>query len=156
MKTLLMVLVLLFTQVVSAEMPEYLEGGTVTVTLKNGKQYTFSSDEYMVARRDQAEVASDLAYLAGAAEQRELNAQYQSVAIQNALAAAEKPWRATVHAGVGSDGHSVKGDNNTVEVTERRAFVYGGSLGYKFHKDYSVTGTALSNQTYTLGFGKDF
>lgn len=31
--------------------PEYLQGGTITVTLKNGKTYTYSTDEYAVVKR---------------------------------------------------------------------------------------------------------
>lgn len=31
--------------------PDFLKGGTITVTLKDGKTYTFSADEYAVVRR---------------------------------------------------------------------------------------------------------
>lgn len=31
--------------------PKELQGGTITVTLKNGKTYTFSADEYAVVKR---------------------------------------------------------------------------------------------------------
>ena len=31
--------------------PSYLQGATITVTLKNGKTYTFSADEYAVVKR---------------------------------------------------------------------------------------------------------
>lgn len=31
--------------------PSYLQGGVITVTLKDGKTYTFSSDEYAVVKR---------------------------------------------------------------------------------------------------------
>lgn len=33
--------------------PSYLQGATITVTLKNGKTYTFSADEYAVVKRGQ-------------------------------------------------------------------------------------------------------
>jgi hypothetical protein len=33
--------------------PEYLKGGVITVTLKNGKTYTYSADEYAVVKRGQ-------------------------------------------------------------------------------------------------------
>lgn len=34
------------------KMPEYLRGAEIKVTLKNGKEYTFKSEEYAVVRRD--------------------------------------------------------------------------------------------------------
>lgn len=46
-----------FAAQASSDQPEYLKGATITVTLKNGKTYTFSADEYkVVARRSDAVV----------------------------------------------------------------------------------------------------
>ena len=41
--------------------PEYLKGGVITVTLKNGKTYTYSADEYAVVKRGQESKSLPLA-----------------------------------------------------------------------------------------------
>ena len=38
--------------------PKELQGGVITVTLKDGKTYTFSSDEYAVVKRGSAPSAA--------------------------------------------------------------------------------------------------
>jgi hypothetical protein len=115
--------------------------------------YTFSANEYMVVRRDQSQIHVAAAAQAEATAQQALAS---AKASSDALEAANKPWRATLMAGVGSDGQSVEHVTNEVHVNERKAFVYGGQLARKVYKDFSVSGTILSNQTYTLGVGLDF
>lgn len=39
--------------------PEYMKGGTITVTLKDGKTYTYSTDEYAVVKRGPKSVESE-------------------------------------------------------------------------------------------------
>lgn len=156
MKTIALILALVFSPIVSAEMPEYLKGGTVTVTLKDGTQYTFSSDEYMVARRDQANDRVVAAYAQGARTGAVAGAAAVKEVMEAEAAKANKKWRASVMGGVGSDGLDTKMTSNSVEVTERQQFVYGFGLSYKVHGDVSVGGQLLSNKTYTLGVGLDF
>ena len=45
-------ILMLFTSLAFAEQPAYLKGSTIVVTLKDGKQYTFSGDQYKVVSRD--------------------------------------------------------------------------------------------------------
>ena len=52
MKTIIaMMLVVSSLNLSAQQVPEFLKGGTVTVTDKNGKQYKFSSDEYAAVPR---------------------------------------------------------------------------------------------------------
>ena len=39
--------------------PEYMKGGTITVTLKDGKTYTYSTDEYAVVKRGSKAVETE-------------------------------------------------------------------------------------------------
>ena len=48
----LLILMALFTSTVNAEeIPDYLKEGEITVKLKNGKTYTYSTNEYKVVKR---------------------------------------------------------------------------------------------------------
>ncbi len=48
----LLILMALFTSTVNAEeIPKYLKDGEITVKLKNGKTYTYSTNEYKVVKR---------------------------------------------------------------------------------------------------------
>lgn len=53
MKKLAMIFTMLFSVSALAvgPAPEFLKGGVITVTLKNGKTYTYSADEYAVVKR---------------------------------------------------------------------------------------------------------
>jgi len=53
MKKLAMIVTMLFSASALAvgPAPEFLKGGVITVTLKNGKTYTYSADEYAVVKR---------------------------------------------------------------------------------------------------------
>ena len=75
MKYLMVVLTLMSTTVFAQEVPSYLKDGVITVTLKNGKTYTYSANEYMVVRRDQAKVKVEAAVAETKAEMSKANEQ---------------------------------------------------------------------------------
>lgn len=52
MKRFIALATLLFTVSATAQMPKYLEGATVTVTLKNGKTYEYKSEKMAVVPRE--------------------------------------------------------------------------------------------------------
>jgi len=52
MKYLMIALVtMMSTSALAQEVPKYLKDGKITVTLKNGKTYEYSANEYMVVKR---------------------------------------------------------------------------------------------------------
>jgi hypothetical protein len=59
MKSLTFITTLFLTLTVNSTevVPEYLKGGIITVTLKDGKTYEFSADEYAVVKRGSKSLA---------------------------------------------------------------------------------------------------
>jgi hypothetical protein len=51
MKFLIVIALTLMTTAIAQEAPDFLKDGQITVKLKNGKEYIFSSNEYMVVKR---------------------------------------------------------------------------------------------------------
>lgn len=146
MKHFLIITMFLFSQVsMAADMPKYLKDGVITVTLKDGKTYTFSANEYKVVKR------------VDESEQQKPAPRHTEVATQNVESKSESlPYRLTLHGGLGMDGHAVHVSPNQVDVTERKAFVYGASLSGKISQKSSLGLTVLNNDTYLLGLGYDF
>jgi hypothetical protein len=138
MKYLLIALVLI-AQPVLATQPAYLKDATITVTLTNGKTYTYSANEYMVVKRGQAKAATQT-----------------QTAAPTYSPEKEQPYRITLHGGVGFEGQDVTQAPNQVNVEERKAFVFGASLSRKVSDKVSVGATALSNETFLFGLGFDF
>lgn len=59
MRNLITVITMFFMiNVSAAEMPKYLKGATVTVTLKNGKTYTYKSEDMAVVPRENLQINS--------------------------------------------------------------------------------------------------
>ena len=128
------------------EMPEYMRDGVINVTLKNGRTYTFSLNEYKVVRRGSgAEVAPDAGDEVPA----------QRVVYLPAPQAEEHPNRLTLHGGGGYNGLDVVKLPGLVQVSQAQAFVWGATYARKLNDRFSVSGTWLSN-SITLGVGYDF
>lgn len=123
--------------------PKYLDGATVTVTLKDGKTYTFSSDQWKVVPRVETKA--------------KLN-KTKSLVVMEKKAKEKKKFHVTAHAGIGYDGiKTIRSKNKKqMEVIERRAPVFGISLGYDIFEEYHVMGSMFTNGTIVIGGGKDF
>ena len=120
------------------EVPAYLKDSVITVTLKDGKTYKFNGNEYKVVKRG---------------SKAKLVPEVRPVVVQ---APAPKRNRITVHGGVGFDGLNTQLASNSVTIKQDKEPVFGLSFSRNFYKDYSVSATALTNQTYLLGVGQDF
>lgn len=138
MKKILLSLAVFATQSFANEMPEYMKNGIITVTLADGKQYTFSSNAFKVVPRVQ--------------ESKEEGQDKGS----KKLAVASKKNRITVHGGGGFVGLKSKTTGSNTEVSQRGGAIGGVSLSHSVTEDYSISGTALSNKTFLLGVGLDF
>jgi hypothetical protein len=127
------------------EVPKYMVDSTITVKLKNGKEYTFSGNEWMVVRRKPKAPPSSLLIIA---EQQEEN--------NKTVVKEQKLNRIKLLAGIGPTGMTSTSSNNYVEISTRNGAV--GGIGYDrlINSDVSVSGQALSNGTLLLGVGKDF
>jgi hypothetical protein len=142
MKSLLSILTLTFlsTPAFAQEVPEYLKGAKISVTLANGKSYSFSSEEYAVVKRSL---------------KKEESKPEQAPAVPR-----RRPKRSTaiVHGGAGFDGHKVTSSSNSVTVEQKLAPVFGVTLGTELSEDsnLSIFGSVFTNSTVTIGIGAGF
>lgn len=119
----------------------------ITVTLKSGKSYTFSSNEYaVVLRKPKAPI---LIPVIGSVEQKE-----------EPKATPEAPQyknRISLVIGHGLNGkQSVSSGPNQVDVEQKKGAVGGVILQRDLNREYHILGGAMTNQTFMLGVGKGF
>ncbi len=121
----------------------YMRDGVITVTLKDGKVYTFSLNEYKIVRRGTSAPA--------------IVKEVPVVTILQAVAVEESKTRFTLHGGYGPNGLKPRMlAPGVVEVTTTRGFLFGGTYSHKFTRELSWSFTGLSNGTGLLGVGYDF
>jgi len=150
MKTLIYVLSLVVMLVsltakaeAKAEVPfPYMKDGVIKVTLKDGKTYTFSLNDWKVVPRVQEPV--------------EVKPVAPAVVYLPAEKVEEKKNRVTLHGGYGQTGLKTELSPGMAKVSHERGIVFGGTYSRKVTDKYSISGTALSNQTFMLGLGYDF
>lgn len=121
--------------------PAYLKDAVITVTLTNGKVYTYSANEYKVVRRGTGHGPQVKAAIAK---------------MEHFLRQEERKNRVTLHGGVGFSGNSVTLTPTTATIADKRAPVFGISYSRELGERYSITGTALTNSTFLLGVGLDY
>jgi hypothetical protein len=136
-KYIVAILLSVFSVQAQEEIPAYLKDSVITVKLKDGKEYTFSGNEYKVVKRG--------------AKKAEPQAQVQVIVNH-----VRPRNRLTVHGGVGFDGLNTTNSGNSVTVKQAKEPVFGISLSRDFDYGFSLTGTALTNQTFLIGVGQDF
>lgn len=142
----LIVLASLFSLSTFAQMPKYLEGATVTVTLKNGKTYSYKSEDMAVVPRKQMTRPSDLAA-----------AKVIIQKVEKGQLVKEKKNRIYVLGGYGNTGDmKVSTDGSTYETKHKRGVV--GGIGYqrKLNQKINVGVQAQTNGTTSLSLGTDF
>jgi len=151
MKNLILITALIFLSLnsFSQEVPDYLKDGTITVTLKDGKTYKFSSNEYaVVLRKPKQDV---LIPVIAKLEQKEETP---------SKAAPELPYyknRISLAVGYGLNGkQSVNSGPNTADIEQKKGAVGGLILQHDLNREYHILGEALTNQTFMFGFGKGF
>jgi hypothetical protein len=146
MKFLTIVVALLFSASALA-MPKYLEGATVTVTLKNGKTYEYKSEEYAVVERDSMGQLAAAQHIIKKVDK----------AFKEEKIVKNKKNRVYVLAGHGPTGdlegktdgsnYSIGHDNGTV-----------GGVGYqrKLNNEFNLGIQVQTNKTTSLSLGVDF
>jgi hypothetical protein len=121
--------------------PAYMKDAVITVTLKNGKTYTYSANEYKVVRRGTGHGPQVKAAIAK---------------MEHFLRQEERKNRVTLHAGIGFNGNTITSTPNQTVIEDKRAPVFGISYSRELGERYSITGTALTNSTFLLGVGLDY
>jgi hypothetical protein len=152
MKKLLLTLSFLaFAVPAQADMPEYMKDGVITVTLKDGNVYTFSTNEYKVVRRGQP------ASVLGQVQLRPIQVVEEKVEEKDA----NYSYSVILHTGLGRDGLSTGHNGSQYYVTERDQSVLGLTFCANDKPDRTklrmgICGTALTNSTFLFGLKLDF
>lgn len=145
---LVVILVALFSiNAFSQEMPKYLEGAEVKVTLKNGKTYTYKAEEYAVIPRSSMGKTAAL----------ESTVKRIKKKIENEELVENKKNRIYGLVGRGATGDlDAKTDGSKYTTEHERGTVWG--LGYqrKVNDGFSLGLQIQSNKTTSFSLGKDF
>jgi len=120
---------LLLTGAAYAEMPAYLKGATVTVTIANGETHSFKSEEFKVVPR---------------------------IAVKAPVSPVVKRTRLLLAVGGGPDGLSTKAVGSSTQVEMRNKAVWGVGLQQEIGNGYSLGVLGVSNGTVLGTVGKDF
>jgi glucan biosynthesis protein len=115
-----------------------MKDAVITVTLKNGKTYQYSANEYKVVRRGSKAKTPEVQV------------------VTSEPAAPLNRNRVQLHAGVGYKGFYTSVNSSDIIVKEKRVPVFGVSYFRLLNEDTSIGATVMSNGVYTLGVGKDF
>jgi hypothetical protein len=146
MKALIIALTMFTLSAVAQELPKHMKDGTITVQLKDGKTYAFSTNEYMVVKR-------------GASSAKKLPAVEGASATRIAPKASEpKRHRHIVSGGIvhSNGGLRTATSANEVEIRNRKEFGVDLQYQYNFHKDLYLGGRIDSNGGTGLNLGLGF
>lgn len=129
----------------AAEVPDYLKDGTITVTLKDGKAYTFSANEYMVVKRESKPFKIPVISLADPKPEIK-------------PAKVEKRLKHIVSGEIlrSNGGLNTKTSANQVEVENRKQLGVGLQYQYNLVDDVFVGGRVDSNGGTGLSLGLGF
>jgi hypothetical protein len=146
--TLAVLLLILSTLAVASEVPAYLKDGTITVTLKNGKQYTFSANDYMVVKRGAKSPKLELAEKEVSALKEKVSAQAKEPKRTKHIVSAE-----AIHSNRGLDTSS---SANHVDVKSQKQLGLGLQYQYNVYEDLYMGGRIDTNGGTGLNFGIGF
>lgn len=148
MKYLTLALILFSTSVYS-EIPEYMKDGVITVTLKDGKQYTFSANEYKVVKRGSKAKVEVV--------QEELK-QTQEHVNQSAQPEVAKRHKHIISGELVRSKNGLDVINNTNEVDIKTKKEIGVGIQYQFnvYEDLYIGGRVDSNGGTAINLGIGF
>ena len=142
---------LTITTAFASETPDYLKDGTITVTLENGKQYTFSANGYMVAKRGskKIEVKPELA---------EVKSEMAEQKTPKASNSEPKRLKHIVSGEVlrSNSGLETSIGANEVNVKSKKDLGLGLQYQYNFHGDLYLGGRVDTNGGAGVSLGVGF
>lgn len=144
MKKLTFIILLLSLNCFAAEAPSYLKDATVTVTLKGGKTYTYSANEYAVVVRTSMDKSEPMTQTPEA----------KTVEASSTTAAGPNTFRAFV--GVGPSGFSTTTTPGSVSIEQDYGALFGVGYSRQFTPRWSLEVVGLSNKTGIMGAGYSF
>jgi hypothetical protein len=124
---------------VAQEVPKFMRDGIITVKLKDGREYKFSTNEWMVVRRGKRKLKEE------------------SIPVITVINKAEiQKNRITVRVGSGLYGLQSSSSANVVKIREERKAIFGLGYSRKLNEDFSLGASILSNESVTLDLGLDY
>lgn len=124
--------------------PKYMKDAVITVTLKSGKTYTYSANEYKVVRRGTSKPPV-IVMVTGEAKPT-LMPEVES-----------HKNRVSLVVGYGLNGKlDDKTTASTVDIEQKKGAVGGLVYQRDLNKEYHLMGGAMTNSTFFLGVGKGF
>lgn len=148
MKNLLIAISFFVSGIVYAnEMPKYLKGATVTVTLKDGKTYTYKSEDMAVVKRNNIDINA-----AALAEHKQIKRQIKEKKIVK-----NRKNRVYVLGGYGQTGNmDVSTNGQTYEVKHDMGAVGGIGFQRKVNEKFNLGIQVQTNDTTSISAGFDF
>lgn len=144
MKIYTMLMILLATAALADEAPKYMQDGSITVTLKDGKKAEFSTNEYMVVPRKPKKKSAPTPVVVDSGTKK---AEGTEVAGPNAI---------KVYVGGGPRGIEVKKNTSSVTIEQDYGAVFGLGYSRQLSSRWSLEAVGLSNKTGLLGVGLSF
>ena len=145
MRKLSLLLVFLSVTALAEGFPGYMKGGKIAVTLKDGKAYSYSSDEYMVVPRRKK-----------AKPKKEDEVQVLAKAPAAYVEPKARPNSLRFYGGAGPSGLSATTGTTSVKVSQDWGPVFGLGYGRKISERFSLEAEGFSNLTGVLGLGWAF
>ena len=133
-----------------SKQPEYLKDAKVTVTLKNGKTYTYDSKDMAVVPREDKKVEKLVC-------PEKVIVKQIFEAVDNKKITANKKNRVLLLAGRGLNGKLNVSDNGSSNrISQDRGFVGGIAFQRKLNNTFNFGLQLQDNNTTSLSIGLDF
>jgi len=129
------------SQCLAEKVPEYLVGGEISVTLKDGKVYKFNTEEYKVVRRVGDEKPKVEVKISDSEKHKPSQPSYNKSARFSAI----------LHGGIGKDGLKTTTDGNLITVKEKDEVVLGLTVCTESESKINGCVTTFTNKTTTIG-----
>ena len=138
----------------ATEVPPFLKDAVITVTLKNGKVYTFSANTHAVVTRASSNKKKPAEIVV--VEKTTVVEKTSKQMCEESGYREQKKNRVRVMGGRGPDG--VKADTGATSTRISASQGPVGGIGYdrSLDENFSIGAQIMSNATMTLGLGLDF
>jgi glucan biosynthesis protein len=123
--------------------PDYLKDGVITVTLKTGEIYRYSTNEYKVVKRGAKKVNTESSVVIDKENVKKENIKVEKNNV-------------VLHFGSGFKGLNTNIVNKTVEVSERRKIVLGASYFRRIEDNLKLGVSGFTNGLITANVGLDY
>ena len=147
MKYLILLLALVACLAQAQEVPKYLKDGTITVTLKDGKSYSFPANDYAVVRRGSKQVEPKAPELA-AAEPAKKSAPQEQKRLKHIISGE------LVHSNSGE--LNTKSTPSTIDVENKKKLGVGVQYQYNLVDDLFLGGRIDTNGGTAVNVGVGF